>query len=171
MATTCKLIAKVVVGSGGAAYAEFTSIPATYDDLYIAYSCRIDAAGYNNYASAVSFNGSTSNRSSRRLEAIGTSVASSTFASAMYSDITTGSSATANSFNSVEVYIPNYAGSTNKSYSSTHAVETNHATYNSLGCYACLWSDTSAITSVRFTPTSGNYVQHSSFYLYGITKA
>jgi len=171
MAKTMKLIGKVTVGSGGAAYAEFTSIPGTYTDLLVTYSCRVDAAGYNNQASAVSFNGSTSNRSSRRLEGIGSSAASSTFASAMYSDITTGSSATANSFNSVEVYIPNYAGSTNKSYSSTHVVETNDATNNSIGCYAGLWSDTSAITSIRFTPTSGNYVQHSAFFLYGLTRA
>jgi hypothetical protein len=170
MATTCKLIAKVIVGSGGAAYAEFTSIPATYDDLFVAYSARNTDAGYYNQASSVSFNGSTANRTARRLEAYGTTIVSNTFASNMYSDILPGQSTTSNSFNNVEVYIPNYAGSTNKSFSATSAMETNHAAFNSIDLNAGLWSDTAAITSVRFTPTGGDYVQHSSFFLFGISN-
>jgi hypothetical protein len=40
MANTYEAIATVEVGSGGAANIEFTSIPATYTDLAIAFSIR-----------------------------------------------------------------------------------------------------------------------------------
>jgi hypothetical protein len=36
---------------------------------------------------------------------------------------------------------------------------------------ANLWSDTAAITSITLTAASGSFVQHSSFYLYGVKNA
>jgi hypothetical protein len=45
MATTYEIISSVTVGSGGAANIEFTSIPATYTDLYVLASIRSNRSG------------------------------------------------------------------------------------------------------------------------------
>jgi hypothetical protein len=69
------------------------------------------------------------------------------------------------------MYVPNYAGSTNKSMSSTGVQETN-ASGADMGAAASLWSSTDAITQIQILPLTGpNFVSGSSFYLYGITKA
>jgi len=60
MANTYKLISSVTVGSGGAATIGFTSIPATYTDLLLSYSGRIDQTG-NVRQVDISFNSNTSN--------------------------------------------------------------------------------------------------------------
>jgi len=83
----------------------------------------------------------------------------------------TGASATASTFGNQEVYFPNYAGATNKSYSADSAGE-NNATTAYLTLSAGLWSQTSAITSLEFYDRGvGNFVQYSSAYLYGIIKS
>ena len=79
--------------------------------------------------------------------------------------------ATSNTFSNMEVYIPNYAGSNNKSASSDGVGETNATTiYASL--QANLWNDIPAITSIRFNAITGggSFMQYSTFYLYGVAK-
>lgn len=166
MATAYELIASVEVGAGGASSIDFTSIPSTYTDLVIKLSAKgatVQEAG----DILIGFNGSTSSFTNRRLF---------TFQTTVYSDTQTnfagqipGSKVTANSFGSAEIYIPNYAGSTNKSISSDTSVETNSADgLEYLG--ATLWSNTAAITSISLTNNAGNFVQYSTAYLYGIKK-
>ena len=74
-------------------------------------------------------------------------------------------------FNNIGIYIPNYAGSNNKSFSIDNAQENNITTaYSQLE--AGLWSDSSAITSIRLTEQYGNnLVEYSTAYLYGISNA
>ena len=59
-----------VVGSGGAATIDFTSIPSTYTDLVLKVSLRSSASGeYIN--NRITFNGSTSGYTSKLLYGLG----------------------------------------------------------------------------------------------------
>ena len=83
----------------------------------------------------------------------------------------TAASSTSNSFNSGEIYFPNYAGSTNKVLSSTQVQETNSATNNDIIGLAGLVSTTSAINRIDLTTQTGNFVSGSRFDLYGIKSS
>ena len=169
MATTYELIASTTLGSA-AAYIEFTSIPATHDDLVLLASLRSSRnSGGDNVK--LEFNGSTSNLSNRYLYGTGSSAASASSATAINGIICPDEFDTANTFGSAKIYIPNYAGSTNKSVSAESAQETN-ASFAYMHIAAGLWANTSAITSLKLTPSAGpNFVSGSSAFLYGITKA
>lgn len=171
MATTMKLIAKNVLGSDTATVT-FSSIPGTMTDLLIIVSARSSRAEIVDTLK-MTFNGSSSGYSDRAFQVSGTNVVSYAASSATYNEVglVTGSNATANTFGSGEIYIPNYAGSTNKSVSATTVYE-NNATAGYINATACLWANTAAITSVALGLTTGpNFKSGSSFFLYGITKA
>jgi hypothetical protein len=165
MATTYEAIATVTVGSGGAASMAFSSIPATYTDLAIKISARWDAP-FNASTLTITFNGSSANFTSRVIEGSGSSVSS--FTSTNNIGNAQGTSSTANTFSSIDVYIPNYAGSNNKSFSADGVTENNgtiaYATLN-----AGLWSQTAAITSIGIAIS--NLVQYSTATLYGIKNS
>lgn len=168
MANTYQLISSVTVGSGGAASIDFTSIPATYTDLVVKMSLRGTSAA--TYAAVkVQFNGSTSNLSCKQLFGDGASANSSSSATQILFD-TDAANNTASTFGNHEMYIPNYAGSTNKSVSIDSVMEQNGTTaYAEL--VAGLWANTSAINQVTIAPTANNFAQHSSAYLYGIKNS
>ncbi len=163
-----ELIQTVTVGAGGAASMVFGTggtLPTTYDDLYLVVSSRTSNTG--TCALFISFNGSTSNFSSRALEGNGSSASS--FTLARFIGGTNGSGTTANTFTSVDVYIPNYRSSVAKSYSANNANE-NNTTEAFQTIIAGLWNDTAPITSLTVTPQLGNFVEGSSASLYGIRK-
>lgn len=167
MPTTYKAIATVTVGSGGASSIDFTSIPATYTDLVLKFSLR-NASGSNRQV-RFKFNGTTSNMTYRLLYGDGSGAASEN-STGIFAYSNDGSN-TANTFGNGEIYIPNYAGSTNKSVSSD-SVEENNATQAYSGLAANLWSDTSAITSISIIVNGGgNILQYSTATLYGIKKS
>jgi hypothetical protein len=159
------LIQTVTVGAGGAASIDFTSIPQTYTDLVVKVSVRQTTGSFPTLF--FYFNGLTTNRSFRSLYGTGSSAISSNGTDAI-AGLTTGSSETANTFGSFDIYIPNYAGSTNKS-ASADGVSENNATTSYQFLVANLWSSTAAITSLTLL-TGGTLAQHSSASLYGITK-
>jgi hypothetical protein len=164
------LISTVTVGAGGANVISFTSIPQTYTDLYLVTSMRNSASnGGNSWLSIpFNFNGSLTSVSSRLLYGTGSATASLTD-SAMYIGFgATSSDATANTFGSGSLYIPNYAGSTNKSSSADGVSETNGTAAGQM-LSANLWANTAAITSINLT-TGSLWVQNSTASLYGITK-
>ena len=174
MPDTFTLIASSTVGSGGSASIDFTSIPSTYTDLVIKSSYRTNLAQiydqlrltFNGSSTAVySFRGITGDGSANPSSESASSVASIKVAPG------TGNSATASTFSNNDLYIPNYAGSTNKSLSADAVGENNGTTgYDSL--FAGLWANTSAITQITLKPESnGNFLQHSTFYLYGVKNA
>lgn len=174
MATTCELIATTTLGSDTTSVT-FTSIPQTYTDLYCVVSARSShTSATAHYRSFLVYpNGSSSNGSRRDLYAVGSTAGSQSGADLSFG-IASNSSATADTFGSTEIYIPNYAGSTNKSISLTGVAESNNASYNGIFVSAGLWSDTSAITSLELnanTPSGTQFKAGSSFFLYGITKA
>jgi hypothetical protein len=157
-----------VAGSGGAASLDFTSIPSTYTDLVLKISGRTNKSSVFDDV-AISFNGSTASFSGRELYGDGSSAASITTSRA--ASIATGATATASTFGNSEIYIPNYAGSTNKSFSVDGVQETNATTAYAI-MIAGLWSNTAAINQITLTPLVGSlFVQHSSAYLYGVSNA
>ena len=167
MTTTMQLIAKQTVGSGGAASVTFSNIPQTYTDLKVVTSFRGTTAQVYEIT-ALRFNGLNANLSSRTLEGSG-SAASSLNNGYIYLGSGDGASATANTFGSIEAYIPNYTSSNQKSVS-IDAVGENNATTIYMQLTAGLWANTAAITSIEIVPT-GNFVEFSTFYLYGISNS
>ena len=172
MANTYTLISSVTVGSGGAANIEFTSIPQTYTDLLLRASLRATTADFEVWAT-LTLNGTTSGYTSRILYGDGSVVANLTETSSSawnYAGIMTANTATASTFNSQDIYIPNYTGSNQKSVSIDFAYERN-ATKAVAGFFAGILTSTSAVTSILIKPNANNFVQHSTAYLYGISNA
>lgn len=168
MAATYKLIASNVLSSSAASIT-LSSIPSTYTDLVLKISNRTDNTGVGN-GFTLTYNGSSTNYSGRGVYGDG-QVATANSSSTSGMMFVNGSTETADTFANVELYIPDYAGSTHKP-SFNYAVMENNATLATyMGIQARLWSDTSAITSMTLTPSVGNWVSGSSFYLYGILKS
>lgn len=161
-------IATVTVGSGGAATMAFSSIPTTYTDLKLVASSRTTASQPNDDIT-LQFNGSSSNFTYRIVQGTG-SAAASYSGSTGRGGPTDGNTATANTFGSFELYIPNHAGSNNKSYSIETLTENDITTaYAELD--AGLWSQTAAINAITLGAAGGNFVQYSTATLYGISKS
>ena len=172
MATTYTLISSVTVGSGGAANIEFTSIPQTYTDLVIQLSGRGTGAG-GEVSATLQFNNNSSNYSSRWLRGSGAAASSGsdTYGTdEIYLFEMPAASATASTFQNGSIYIPNYTSSNNKSVS-VDSVSENNGTTAWAYLTAGLWSNSAAITSIKFLIQIGNYAQHSTAYLYGISNA
>lgn len=174
MATTYTLISSITVGSGGSASVEFTSIPATYTDLKVVMSVRDSGASLERNI-RLTFNsvGGTS-YSQRLLYGNGSSAASYSASSAAFisSFYASAANATASTFASNEIYIPNYTSSNNKSVSIDSVIE-NNGSSTSMGLSAGLFSDSGVISSIKFIPDNpgDTYVQYSTFYLYGIKSS
>ena len=167
---TYTLISSVTVGSGGAANVEFTSIPATYTDLVLKLSLRSSSSSFDMVK--ITFNNSSSGYSYRSLYANGSGAYSYSGSGSFfeYQDAN-GTSSTANTFTNGELYIPNYAGSNNKSASLDTVTEDNSSTAFIVPM-ALLWSNSSAITSIKLVTNSTlNFAQYSTAYLYGISNA
>jgi hypothetical protein len=170
MAATYELIASNTLGSS-AASVTFSSIPATYTDLVLRMSVRSDRSASLVDTITFNFNSSTSNFSNTRIEGTGASGASTRNQTNSSLIRVPATSVTADTFNNVEIYLPNYAGSTNKPLSNSFAYE-NNATTAYVGAVASLWSNTAAITSIQFGLVDGpNFVSGSSFFLYGIKNS
>jgi hypothetical protein len=171
MPNTYTLIQSVTVGSGGAASIEFGSIPQTYTDLVVVVSARSTRpATANNDDIIIEPNGATTSLSARYLVGTGSAVASGTDTKIL-AGYMTAAGATASVFGNSSIYIPNYAGSTNKSFSSD-GVSENNATAVGMAIQASLWSSTVAITSlVLKSYTGNNFAQYSSASLYGIKNS
>jgi hypothetical protein len=174
MANTYIALATTTVGSGGASTIEFSNIPQTYTDLHLLISIRQSVAGEFNSGSYVRFNNNSSTSYSRKsLYGDGTSPGTGNYSSLTYGwwswngNPTAGN--TANTFTNAEIYIPNYTGSTAKSFM-TNQVSENNTTLAIIETNASLWNNTSAITSITIGPESGNFVQYSTATLYGIKK-
>jgi hypothetical protein len=170
MANTFELIASSTVGSGGAASIDFTSIPSTFTDLLLKLSTRTDTSGQDYFALNISYNGSTTSFTNKSLYGVNTTTGSGggAYRYATYSE---GPLMTASTFANGEIYIPNYAGSSYKSLSADSVTETNAAAAI-VAFHSTLWSNTAAINQITLTSSvGGNFVEHSSAYLYGVKNA
>lgn len=169
---TFKLIASVEVGSGGASSIDFTSIPATYTDLCLVLSSRTSRATNPEDEVYVRFNGSSSGYSSRSLFGTGAATSSNTGGTAQINRTwTTANGATSSTFGNMQIYIPNYAGSQNKSVS-IDAISENNSTTAYAVFTAGLWSNSAAINQITLTPEVGpSFMQYSTATLYGIKNS
>ena len=175
MANTFELIASSTVGSGGTSAITFSSIASTWTDLCLKFSVRNTTNPYAQTAIwyKIGFNGQGANVnvSGKMVFGDGTSASSlnnpTDFDAAGYMP---SSGATASTFNNAELYIPNYAGSTNKSFALDSVSETN-GSFSVASFFAGLWSQTAAITSITFTSRNGNFAEFSTAYLYGVKNA
>jgi hypothetical protein len=175
MPNTLELIA-AYTASGSVSSIDFTSIPSTYTDLCLKMSLRTDRSAVPDQAK-ITFNGSTTGYSGMILFGTGSSVISETNSAAgagsgyLIGENINGASSTSSTFSNGEFYIPNYAGSTNKSISMDLVME-NNATAGYQSLTAGLWSNTSAITSIKLQSANGfNFVIYSTAYLYGVKNA
>lgn len=164
-----ELINSVTVGSGGATQIEFASVPSTYTDLLVLISARSGSAGDTLW---MRFNSDESNGCNTRwLVGDGSSVTnSSSIGSNSFirlGTITSGD--TASTFNNFQVYIPNYAGSAQKSVS-VDAVNENNGTTAYQRITAGLWPVTTAISNIKISNNGASISQYSTAYLYGILK-
>jgi hypothetical protein len=178
MATTFIKIAAVTVGSGGASSIDFTSIPSTYTDLCVKVSVRNSAT---NAGMVVRLNNDTGTNYSWKL-LYGNGAAAGSFNEGTFGTgyntfvfaYVTPSNASSTVFANTEIYLPSYTSSNNKSFSIDSVSENNGSTaFQTMA--AGLWSNTSAITSVKVLPdpmgVSANFDQYSTATLYGISKS
>lgn len=180
MATTYTLISSNVLASS-ASSVTFSSIPSTYTDLVLRWSCRSDNATiWVNYArlkintnsalSSITYiagNGATA--SSFTASGIGTT-GFYPITNAAGSVMSNSAGNTSNTFDNVEIYIPSYTASHNKPLS-TYGVAEQNATTAYIVAGAGLERSTSAITSLTIINDGANFVTNSSFYLYGVKNA
>ena len=171
MANTYTLIEAKTLGSDTASMS-FTSIPATYTDLLLLTSVRINRAGVSVNMN-LQFNGSSSNYTNLTLYSGGTTVdslASSALVGFAYW-YSPGNGATADTFSNASVYISNYTSSEYKPISIDSTSE-NNGTDTNLIAFTGVWQDTAAITSIALSNYQGsNLRQNSTAYLYGIKNS
>jgi hypothetical protein len=171
MANTYELITSSTVGSGGAVSVTFSSIANTWTDMVAVLSVRTNS-GLATEQLYVTFDSSSTGYSNKQIYGDGSSAASASLSTTSIDviNINTGAS-TSNTFSSTSIYIPNYASSNYKS-TSAESVTENNATGALAGLSAGLWSNSAAISSITFANQDGsNFVQYSSFYLYGIKNS
>lgn len=175
MANTYKLIASNTLGSTTNTVT-FSSIPNTYTDLILKYSARTNDTNTNDNTVIMTVNGSSSTIYSITVLR-GNGAATISFASSDTTSFNTitninGTGATADTFSSVEIYIPSYTASANKPLSFDNAQETNATTaYRLTG--AGLFRSTSAISSISLAigDSTKGFIANSSFWLYGINNS
>jgi len=166
MAITFIAIATTELTSGAASIT-FSSIPATYTDLYLVISGRTNRSGAIQDNIQLIYNGSTSSQADRRIFSDMSSIASFTDA-LLYPGLTTANSATGSVFGSTMVYITNYATSNSKVSVSQGTAE-NNASGGAMNLGVESWANSAAITSIQISSRHSATLQPSTTAtLYGI---
>jgi hypothetical protein len=169
MSANYVLIEKISVGAAGASSVTFSGIPQTgYTDLVVKMSTRSSYTGYSYGWVSMQMNTSVGS-TMKNLYGEGSSTGSFS-PTTTQTTVTDAANATSNTFSSVEIYIPNYAGSNPKSFSIDGVSEKNASTENFLHLTAGLFSSSAAITSLTIAPEYNSFVQYTTFYLYGVAK-
>ena len=180
--TTNNLISRQTVGSAGAASITFSNIPTTFTDLKIVMSIKSPTTSAAYEVLGINFTTSTS-YSARHLVywfATALSGANTTFTKSgttygrvFDTGFNTLSSTYVNPsiYSSIEIYVPNYRSANYKSYSAEMASENNSASDGGfLEMTAGLSSDTAAISAITLAGRDNDFMQFSTFSLYGISS-
>jgi hypothetical protein len=172
--STMTLISSQTLG-GTTASVTFSSIPSTYNDLKLVVSARVDAATTDTGLSTIFNSDSGTNYSWTAVLAYN---GTNTFSNRSYGGLNVqvlqavGANATASVFGCIELYIPNYTSTGTKPVFNLGVAENNsEATGNRIGAVAGQYRGASGISSITLTPSSGNFVQYSTFTLYGIKNS
>lgn len=170
MANTYTLISSTT-GSGNPSAISFNSIPQTYTDLLLVASVRNTGTTGN---LRMTFNNDASSLYSQtNLQGNGTTIytnQSPNISNTQWNNTSNISSDTANTYGSLEMYIPNYTGATNKPWSGFFVTENNGTTAYATAA-ASLFRSSSAITSLQLYYFNFAFDTNSSFYLYGIKNS
>ena len=169
MANTYTLISSVTVGSGGASTIAFSSIPATYTDLLVKVCARSNNASIND-AINLYFNADNTSGNYSCIAVYGNGSNAASYSTTQRFGSITANSATASTFGNLDLYIPNYTSSNQKSYS-TDSVTENNATTAYPELVAGKWTGTAAINAITMSLGSGSFMQYSTAYLYGIKSS
>ena len=172
--TAFESIATVNVGSGGSSSITFSSIPSTYTHLQVRGIYKgTTGTGEDYWSQYFYLNGDTgSNYAYHYLQTRNTAVSAGAASSQSY----TGNyfaeipNAFASSlFGTFVMDILDYKN-TNKNKTIRSLSGYNNTDTSFVKLNSNLWTSTSAITSITFTPQTagGNYAQYSSFALYGV---
>ena len=144
----------------------FSSIAADFTDLYLVTSLRTTSADTAWNDAFLRPNSATTNLSARALYGTGSSAASFSVSDIrLYAN---AGASTSNTWSNSSIYLPNYAGSSNKSVS-IDSVSENNSTTAIQAILAGLWSQTTAISSLEIVSGAGNFAIGSSATLFGIT--
>jgi hypothetical protein len=168
MPNTFALISSVTVGAGGSATMDLTSIPSSYTDLRVYVSARSVRAQTQDGMN-IKFNSSTSSFTTRYIGNIGGGLSSYTATTACGS--IPAATANASTFSCTSIYITDYAGSGNKTFSIESVRPNNSATVFEIDVMNGIWSNSSAITSISFYNDNSNFAQYSTAYLFGIKNS
>lgn len=168
------LISHTEVGSGGNATITLSSIPSTYDDLWLVCSIRNDPSISSNTTLEVQFNSNTATNysiTSLRSRNNGT-VTSTRLATQTFMEIGSLTQGNSNWYAMNTVYIPNYKNTSYNKQVIWDGYSPADGGVEFLNFSAGLWRNTAAINSIKIVNSSAtNFSQYSTFTLYGITKA
>ena len=163
--------------TGDAASWTSSTIASSYDHLLVKVSARQDGS-YHYVNAYITLNGDTgSNYSHTSLRTDSAAVESNrnTSQGNIHYCQTPAASATADTFGTMTIWIPHYANTANFKQMVASSAAENASTTDSqwwLNQTAGLWHSTAAVTSITVDAYStDNFVQYSTFTLYGITGA
>jgi aspartate/tyrosine/aromatic aminotransferase len=159
------------VGAGGASSITFNNIPQTFTDLKVVVSARVTNASNFYSPMFMTVNGLTSSTYSDTIIYASPGVNSSRNSYGATSNVligyVDGETATASTFSSNEIYIPNYTSSNYKQCIADSIME-NNSTSIVDSFSAILLRTTNAISSLSVT--AGVFAQYSTFSLYGVLR-
>jgi len=164
--------------SGTASSWDVSSIPSSYDHLYVEINARSDKSSHYEMGRLTFNNDTGTNYSARNLAAWTTTPSASSFTNKAFIESTyfNAGSTLADTFGSMSMWIPNYANTSNYKQVFVQFGVPNNDTANyawMVGNVAGLWRATAAINRLTFTCDDGtnDFVQYSNFTLYGINGA
>lgn len=146
------------------AFADFTSIPNTYTDLRFICSTRGTAS---TDAVNITINGSASYFLQYNASNTTVAASQSESASSIAGMVQSASGSAASQFGGASIYVPNYKNTSIKKLIQGTSTGAN-TTATKVSAFGGGNNNSTTITSFRFTPASGNFVQGSTIYLYGI---
>lgn len=169
--TAYQSIATITVTSSSAGEILFSGIPATYKHLVVRGVLRTDNASTNDSFNLI-YNNNFSGYSNTFLTAYATNTQTSTSTTSLSTfEIAriAGASAGSNYFAPILIDILDYTNTS--AYKSMRAYTglSNNGSASRIYIYGGSWENTSAITSLKFTPVNGSgFVQNSTIALYGL---
>jgi hypothetical protein len=172
MANTFELISSYTA-SGSVASIGFSSIPSTYTDLCIKLSLRSSNTTGTYDPVKININSNGTNMLVRDIYGTSSSAGSEAPGSPdnVIISYTSNANNTANTFGNLEIYIPNYANASYTKSMSADGISETNGSGSILVLTSGLWNSTSAINEITVFPYSGNFVQYSTAYLYGIKNS
>lgn len=185
MPTRRQLIQKIELNSDQSSVT-FSGIPQNYTDLKLVVSARSSFSlgiGGGYFMEFNDSSGGAAGYTTRMIYGYGTSAGSLSYSTnsnypGSFLRYIPSATATANTFSSIESYIPNYSADVTKSYLTKKTVENNSSSSGGVDLISSLWNNTAPITKIKLwvgqpdnaAPNNySNFVSGSTFYLYGIT--